>query len=118
MSDEKDGENENPLDAIRSRADELGLDGDERDDFVERRMLRAGFKKGPGEWISADDDDDDERDDDGEPMTRGDWRRMKAENKRKSVVSPPPRKTKNDDDDENDSGKTKGKKSTRKDPWW
>lgn len=113
-------DNQNPLETIRSRADELGLDGDERDDFIERRMLRAGFKRGPGEWISADDDDDEDRDDDDEPMTRGDWRRMQRERKRasvgKSTGGSAQKVRKREDENGEGSGEKKGKK--RRDPWW
>lgn len=115
-----DDENENPLDAIRNRADELGLEGDERDDFVERRMLRAGYKRGPGEWISVDDDDDDEKDDDDEPVTRGDIRRMRREQARKNVGSKSgsgAQKVQKKDTGDGDGGnEKKGKK--RRDPWW
>lgn len=118
MSVEDD--NENPLDAIRERADELGLDGDERDDFIERRMQRAGFKRGPGEWISVDDDDDEENDDDDEPMTRGDWRRMQRDKRRESVRKPSgsgaQKVQKRESDDGEKGGEKKGKK--RRDPWW
>lgn len=109
MSDETP--NENPLDTIRTRADELGLTDDERDDFIEQRMKRAGFKKGPGEWLTASDGDDEPKDDDDEPVTRGEYRRIQRENKRKSVTAPLPKKG-----TESDTGAAK--KRVSKDPWW
>lgn len=102
---------ENPLDAIRTRADELGLTDDERDDFIEKRMARAGFNKGPGEWIPAGAEDDTPKDDDDEPVTRGEYRRIQRENKRKSVATPPPKKG-------TESGNGAAKKPASRDPWW
>lgn len=107
MATDEDGTTENPLDAIRARAEELGLEGEEHEDFVERRMNRAGFKKGPGEWIAHGDDDDDDKDDDDEPVTRKDIRRMERDRKRKSVAPPPKKTTENP---------PKTKKNN--DPWW
>lgn len=87
-------EDTNPIESARARADELGLEGDDRDDWITARMARAGYKKGPGEWISADDDDDDgPRDDDDEPVTRGEYRKIQRERKRKAAASTPPRRT-------------------------
>lgn len=108
MADET---NENPLDAIRARADEMQLEGDERDDYILGRMQRAGFKKGPGEWIKPEDDDT-PQDDDDEPVTRGEYRRMMRERARQSAASAPPKKVTSTRDDKKD----KGTKS--KDPWW
>lgn len=103
----------NPLDAIRERADALNLEGDERDDFIESRMRRAGFKRGPGEWISVEDDDDDEpKDDDDEPVTRGEYRRIMKEARRASVTKTPPKK-----ETPNDTEKEKTKPA-KKDAWW
>lgn len=102
---------ENPLDAIRTRADELGLTDDERDDFIEKRMARAGFNKGPGEWIPAGEGDDTPKDDDDEPVTRGEYRRIQRERVKKSVASPLPKKA-------TESGTGTGKKAASKDPWW
>lgn len=108
MSDEET--EENPLEAIRTRAGELGFEGEEYHDYVEARMRRAGYRKGPGDWIpvDADDDDDEEKEDDGEPMTRGDWRRMQK-SKKQSAVQTPPKKS---------PPKNEEKRAAKKDPWW
>lgn len=117
MADEIENENDrHPYEIAEERADELGLEGDERDDFIETRMKRAGYKRGPGAWISVDNDDDDddsEHDDDDKPMTRGDWRRIQREQKKKRSQSynPPPRNKMNKSED----GK---KKASKRDPWW
>lgn len=92
MADEK--ENVNPIETIRERAMELFPDdADERDDYIAGRMARAGFKKGPGEWISAEDAEDEPQDDDDEPVTRGEYRRIQRERARqaaaKSSQAPP-----------------------------
>lgn len=103
-------ENENPLEAIRERANSLGLEGDEYDDFVESRMRRAGFKRGPGEWITEDQDDR-PRDDDGEPITRGEWRRMQRERRQKAVRSGAAKKVQPKPEE-------KPEKPVKKDSWW
>lgn len=108
-------DNENPLDAIKARADEMGLDGDERDDYIRGRMQRAGFKKGPGEWI-REEDDEDPRDDDDEPVTRGEMRRMRREQQRKSSLTPPKKTPENEGESNPPKGKTKPRKSDN--PWW
>lgn len=107
-------EETNPLVEIRNRADEMQLEGEERDDYILGRMQRAGFKKGPGEWIRPEDDEE-PKDDDDEPVTRGEWRRINRERQKQSM-SAPPKKTTNDDTDTKDKGSKKGKQS--KDPWW
>lgn len=109
-----DDTNENPLDSIRERASTLGLEGDEYDDYVEKRMERAGFKRGPGEWISVDDDDS-PRDDDDEPMTRGDWRRMQKERRQRSAREGGTKKVQPKETKDDGEGK---KGSGRRDPWW
>lgn len=99
------------LDDIRSRADALGLEGDERDDYITSRMARHGYKKGPGEWIKPEDDDS-PQDDDDEPVTRGEIRRMDRERRKRAQekgAQAPPKKEKNDE--------KPAKKATR-DPWW
>lgn len=103
--------NENPLENIRNRADELGLDGDERDDWIEARMRRAGFKKGPGEWIGVDEEDDSPRDDDDKPVTRGEWRRMQRENRRKAVSN-------NSGGAKKITPKKQEEPATKPDTWW
>ncbi len=109
MADENT--NENPLDTIRARADEMKLEGDERDDYILGRMQRAGFKKGPGEWIKPEDDDS-PQDDDDEPVTRGEWRRIQRERRQAAVKNTPPKKvTSTRDDKRNGDEKSK-------DPWW
>lgn len=110
MADEEET-TKSPLETARDRADALGLDGDEYDDYVEGRMRRAGFKKGPGDWISVDDDSDKNNEDDDEPMTRGDWRKIRREQKQNSVA-PPPKKRSSDD------GEDTKKKTSKRDPWW
>lgn len=102
----------NPLDAIKERAKALNLEGDEYDDFIESRMRRAGFKRGPGEWIDVEDDDGSPKDDDDEPMTRGDYRRIQSENRRRSLTPPKKETTENPDTKKGTGGRTK------KDPWW
>lgn len=98
---------------IKKRATELGFKDEEFDDYVESRMRRAGFKRGPGDWIGEDDDDGSPRDDDDEPMTRGDWRKMRRDNARKSMT--PPKKTSDGDGEDNSDGK---KPRKNRDPWW
>jgi hypothetical protein len=115
MADDNEQEAErHPYETISERADELGLEGDERDDYITGRMSKAGYKRGTGEWVAVSDDDDDddsEHDDDGEPMTRGDWRRMQREQRKKKSSYTPPRKPKGNQDG--------GKKSKGKgDAWW
>lgn len=90
MSDE----NLTPIEAARKAADALNLTGDDREDFIEMKMRRAGFKKGPGEWIDADSDDG-PKDDDDTPMTRGEWRAIQREQRRKSANPPAPPKKDN-----------------------
>jgi hypothetical protein len=111
-------ENENPLAAAQARADEMGLEGEDRDDFILAKMQRAGYKKGPGEWVRPEDDDE-PQDDDDEPVTRADIRRMNRE-RQKATLSPP-RKT-NKDDDDGKSGKPvktrKPGKSGNTNAWW
>lgn len=110
---DKEPENENPIEAIRARAMQLFPDdAEERDDYVEARMRRAGYKKGPGEWLSLDDDDDDDgdHDDDDTPVTRADIRKMNRENKRRAAakVATPPKVEKT-----NPPSKKKGAEA-----WW
>lgn len=112
---EEETEERHPYEEAEERADALGLEGDEREDYIEGRMKRAGYRRGPGAWISANDDDDDkERDDDDEPMTRGDWRKMQRERRSKSYTPPPKKKRTNTGEDD---GK-EGAKKKRRDPWW
>lgn len=93
MADETD---ENPLDAIKARASELFPDdADERDDYILGRMQRAGYKKGPGDWIRPEDDDEPQEDDD-EPVTRKDWRAMQRANAKKVNPATPPKVEKDD----------------------
>lgn len=82
-----------------------GLEDDDVDDFVETKMRRAGFKKGPGDWISLDDDNE-THDDDDKPMTRGDWRRMQKERKQQNARQLPKKES------------TTTQKSGSNDPWW
>ena len=113
MSDE-----ESPLDAIRTRADEMGLEGEERDDYILGRMQRAGYKKGPGEWIREEDDDEPHEDDD-QPMTRADWRRIQREQRQKTASMTPPKK--NNDDDEPPTKARKPRNESSKpnaNAWW
>lgn len=113
QDDDENNEERHPYEEAEQRADALQLEGEERDDYIEARMRRAGYKRGPGAWISVDEDDDDDKDhdDDDTPMTRGDWRRMQREQKAKRGKSytPPPKKKNND-------GKSGG--STSNNPWW
>lgn len=106
---------ENPIEAIRARAAGINFEDDEeRDDWIEARMRRAGYKKGPGDWISIDDDDDDEeRDDDNEPVTRADIRRMEKARKRQAAVPPPPPKKEPTGD-----GNPPKKTSKSRGAWW
>jgi len=108
---------ENPLEAIKRRAQELNLEGDEFDDFLESRMRRAGYKRGPGEWIPIDDDDDDEREDDDEPITRGEWRRMQRERQRRAVQASAKKVEKKEEPAEEEKDKPV-KKSKKKSAWW
>lgn len=117
MAKEPEDNNEDerhPYEGIADRAEELGLEGEEKDDYIERRMQRAGFKRGTGEWVAVsddDDDDDDEKDDDDTPVTRGEIRRMNKDRKRAGgSYSPPKRRPK--------TGGEGGKPSSKKDPWW
>lgn len=84
-----------------------GLDDDDADAFVEAKMRRAGYKKGPGDWISEDEEEDEDKDDDNTPMTRGDWRRMQRQRKKESARQLPKK--------EDNSTKSSTK---NKDPWW
>jgi hypothetical protein len=123
MADENEQEERHPYDAIEERADEMGLEGDERDDYIEGRMRRAGFKKGPGAWVSISDDDDDDdsdHDDDDTPMTRGDWRRMQRENKQRQRQSYTPPRKKRSAEGGNSGGEGNGGASKPKRPnaWW
>lgn len=105
-------EEKDPFSLASSRAEELGLDGEEYDDYVEARMRRHGYKRGPGEWVKldGDDDDDESNDDDDEPMTRGDWRKMqKKQRSQPKVINPPPRKK---------PAKNAQDTKKRRDPWW
>ena len=115
MADSNEQEEErHPYESIEERADELNLEGDERDDFIERRMARAGYKRGTGAWVAVaedDDEDDDEHDDDDKPMTRGDWRKMQKERKKNGRSYTPPRKKKPE-------GGEGGGKNVKKDAWW
>lgn len=117
-TEENETEEQHPYDAAIARADALQLEGDERDDFIETRMKRAGFKRGPGEWLSVDSDSDDDgpKDDDDEPMTRGDYRRIRAEQKKKQGTSFNPPRKKATGNGENNGGEGKSKKN--RDPWW
>jgi hypothetical protein len=112
MADEDDEQTPAEIYAsIRDRADNLAMDDDEREDWIEARMRRAGFKKGPGDWISLEDDEDDEKDDDNKPMTRGDYRRIQREQKKRSAT-PPKRES-----ESAGSSRTGGKKQ-KCDAWW
>lgn len=117
MGTENENEERHPYEVIADRADALGLEDDERDDYIERRMQRAGYKRGTGEWvsISEDDDDDDGHDDDDQPVTRGDIRRMNKDRRKTQQSYTPPRRKR-----EADGGKTGGEGNTKKrsDPWW
>jgi len=117
--DVEETEDENPLTAIMERAESLGLEDDEFDDYVEKRMERKGYKRGPGDWIPIESDDDDEDDEDDEddddtPVTRGDIRRMRrsqGRNRRASISSPPRKKR--------EKAKENGRETrSRRDPWW
>ena len=103
---------ENPIDAIKARAAELFDDPEERDDYILGRMQRAGYKKGPGEWIRPEDDDE-PREDDNEPMTRADWRRIEKERAKKAATG-------GDGNPATPPKKLVQKKETekKKDPWW
>lgn len=107
MADEEEQE-QSPIEEANKRADALNLEGEDREDWIEAKMRRAGFKKGPGEWISVDEDDGEDKEDDNEPMTRGDWRRMRQEQKKKSVAPPPKKKAESDET----------RKPAKRDPWW
>ena len=117
MPDENEQEEQHPYEVAFDRAEELGLEGEEKDDFIETRMRRAGYKRGPGAWIAVsddDDDDDDENDDDDKPVTRGEIRRMNRERRKSANTNyTPPRKKKSGD--QNEEG---GKKPTKRDAWW
>jgi hypothetical protein len=107
MSDE-----ENPIDSIRTRAMELfPEDANERDDYILGRMQRAGYKKGPGEWIRPEDDDEPQEDDD-TPITRKEWRQMQREKAKTTSTATPPKVEK-----EKEPLKDKGKKNDGN-PWW
>lgn len=116
--DVEETEDENPLTAIMERAESLGLEDDEFDDYVEKRMERKGYKRGPGDWIPIesddDEDDEDDEDDDDTPVTRGDIRRMRrsqGRNRRASISSPPRKKR--------EKAKENGRETrSRRDPWW
>jgi hypothetical protein len=115
--DDNDQDERHPYELIAEKADTINFDDEEdREDWIEAKMRRAGYKKGPGAWVSVSDDDDDDgdHDDDDKPMTRGDWRKMQKE-RRKSQGSSytPPRKPKTDEE-KNKGGKGK----TNNDAWW
>lgn len=107
---------ESPLEKARAAATKAGLTGDDYDDFVEAKMRRAGYKRGPGEWVSVDDSEYEGKDDDDEPMTRGEYRRMMHERNRQKAkqMSAPPKK---DPQDEDDNTKTKQDKKPAN-SWW
>jgi hypothetical protein len=117
MADENENEERHPYETIAEKADAINFEDEEdRADWIEAKMRRAGFRKGPGEWVavSDDDDDDDDHEDDDKPMTRGDWRKMQRERKKSQGGSyTPPRKKKTND--EGEGGKKKGKSG---DAWW
>lgn len=123
MAQENEQEERHPYEVIADKADAINFESEEdKEDWIEAKMRRAGFKRGPGAWVSVSDDDDDDdgdHDDDDKPMTRGDWRRMQRENKRRQRESyTPPRKTKPVEGGGNAGGDKNGGKKSRSDPWW
>lgn len=97
-----------PWQIIEERADALKLDGEDREDYIEAKMRRAGFKKGSGLWVKEEDDDS-PQDDDDEPVTRGEYRRIQRESRKRAVTTQsPPKVTKPAQTEE----------KTKKDPWW
>ena len=96
-----------PWQVIGEKADALKLEGEDRDDFIQAKMARAGYKKGSGEWVKAEDDDS-PQDDDDEPVTRGEWRRIQRERRQKEVTTQSPPKV---------TPKPEANKE-KKDPWW
>jgi len=103
---------DNPLEDARALADEKGLEGEDREDFILAKMQRAGFKKGPGEWIRPEDDDS-PQDDDDEPITRGEWRKIQRERaKEKANLTPPKR------EGEPDTRKPLKKRNDSGNAWW
>jgi hypothetical protein len=119
MADENDENERHPFEVISEKADAINFEDDEdREDWIEAKMRRAGFKRGPGAWVAISDDDDDDdgdHDDDDQPMTRGDWRRMQRDRKKNQNKNyTPPRKPRNDDG----KGKKGGGKPSSNDAWW
>lgn len=96
-----------PWEVIAEKATALGLEGEDRDDYMEAKMKRAGFKRGSGEWVKEEDDDS-PQDDDDEPVTRGEWRRIQRERRKKEVTTQSPPKVTPKPDTNKD----------KKDPWW
>lgn len=113
---EQQEDERHPYEAISEKAEGINFEDDQdRADWIEAKMKRAGFKKGPGEWIAISDDDDDDdgdHEDDDKPVTRGEIRRMNKERQKKANANySPPRKTREKKEDE-------GKKDSQKDTWW
>ena len=108
MAEDNENESQDPR-SLYSQFVELatsrGLEDEDLDDFVAMKMSRAGFAKGPGDWVSNDESNG-PKDDDNQPMTRGDYRRIAAENKQKNARQLPKKEP-----------TTKTSKSS-KDPWW
>jgi hypothetical protein len=101
------------LEEIRAKAEELGLEGEDKDDWVEAKMRRLGFKKGPGEWI-REEDDDEPKDDDDQPVTRADIRRMERERRKSAATNTPPKVDKTKDE----GTKTPVRKNANTSTWW